>query len=99
MRAEYLTRLQGENAWVFVNEEVIADSVKAYRKFNEKLLEKYPKEKRKDMKPTEITGWLLFQLVYLCCNKVTLSAHLRAYMRHHHHDQHHCQTIFGQIRS
>ena len=49
--------VQGENAWVFVNEEAIAESVKAYRKFNDKLLEKYPKEKRKDMKPTEITGW------------------------------------------
>lgn len=48
--------MQGENAWVFVNEEVIADSVKAYNKFNEKLLERYPKEKRKDMKPTQITG-------------------------------------------
>jgi len=47
---------KGENAWVFVNEEAIAESVKAYRKFNDKLLEKYPKEKRKDMKPTEITG-------------------------------------------
>ena len=51
--------VQGENAWVFVNEEAIAESVKAYRKFNDKLLEKYPKEKRKDMKPTEITGWTL----------------------------------------
>lgn len=47
---------QGENAWVFVGEDVIADSVKAYHKFNEKLLEKYPKEKRKDMKPTAISG-------------------------------------------
>ena len=45
---------------MFVNEEAIAESVKAYRKFNDKLLEKYPKEKRKDMKPTEITGWTTF---------------------------------------
>lgn len=50
---------KGENAWVFVNEEVIADSVKAYNKFNEKLLERYPKEKRKDMKPTQITGCVM----------------------------------------
>lgn len=48
--------VQGENAWVFVNEAVIADSVKAYHNFNEKLLERYPKEKRKEMKPTAITG-------------------------------------------
>ena len=47
---------QGENAWVFVNEECIAASVKAYFDFEKKLLEKYPREKRKEMKPTAISG-------------------------------------------
>ena len=55
--------MQGENAWVFVGEDVIADSVKAYHKFNEKLLDKYPKDKRKDMKPTAISG----QQAYVSC--------------------------------
>lgn len=41
---------------MFVNEECIADSVKAYYDFEKKLLEKYPKEKRKEMKPTAISG-------------------------------------------
>lgn len=48
--------LQGENAWVFVSEECIAESVKSYHDFEKKLLEKYPKEIRKDMHPTAITG-------------------------------------------
>ena len=48
--------VQGENAWVFVNEECIAESVKSYHDFEKKLLEKYPKEQRKDMHPTAITG-------------------------------------------
>ena len=48
--------MQGENAWVFVNEECIAASVKAYYDFEKKLLEKYPREKRKEMKPTAISG-------------------------------------------
>ena len=48
--------LQGENAWVFVSEECIAESVKSYHDFEKKLLEKYPKEQRKDMHPTSITG-------------------------------------------
>ena len=48
--------LQGENAWVFVSEECIADSVKSYHDFEKKLLEKYPKDQRKDKHPTAITG-------------------------------------------
>jgi len=47
---------KGENAWVFVSEECIAESVKSYHDFEKKLLEKYPKEQRKDMHPTAITG-------------------------------------------
>lgn len=47
---------KGENAWVFVSEECIADSVKAYHDFEKKLLEKYPKEKRAEMHPTAISG-------------------------------------------
>ncbi|DBB14809.1 hypothetical protein WJX82_009677 [Trebouxia sp. C0006] len=47
---------KGENAWVFCSEDCIADSVKAYHEFEKKLLEKYPKEKRKDMHPTAISG-------------------------------------------
>lgn len=41
---------------MFVSEDCIADSVKAYHDFEKKLLEKYPKEKRKDMHPTAISG-------------------------------------------
>lgn len=48
--------VQGENAWVFVSEECIAESVKSYHEFEQKLLEKYPKEQRQDMHPTSITG-------------------------------------------
>ena len=60
--------LQGENAWVFVNEECIADSVKSYHDFEKKLLEKYPKDKRKDMHPTAISG-------KSCCWHALLSCH------------------------
>ena len=41
---------------MFVSEECIADSVKAYHDFEKKLLEKYPKEKRAEMHPTAISG-------------------------------------------
>ncbi|KAL3158811.1 Plastid ribosomal protein L10, imported to chloroplast, large ribosomal subunit [Trebouxia sp. C0010 RCD-2024] len=47
---------KGENAWVFVSEECIGESVKAYHEFEKKLLEKYPKEQRAEMHPTSITG-------------------------------------------
>lgn len=41
--------LQMENAWVFAHEDVLADTVKAYSKFEENLKEKLPKQERKQV--------------------------------------------------
>ena len=48
--------LQGENAWLFVGEEVISESVKAYLDFETKLKERLPREQRAEAKPTNISG-------------------------------------------
>lgn len=45
-----------ENAWVFAHEDGLADTVKAYSKFEEDLKEKLPKKERKEAKPTSIRG-------------------------------------------
>ena len=47
---------QGENAWLFVGEEVISESVKAYLDFETKLKERLPREQRAKAKPTDISG-------------------------------------------
>ncbi len=47
---------QGENAWLFVGEEVISESVKAYLDFETKLKERLPREQRAQAKPTDISG-------------------------------------------
>jgi large subunit ribosomal protein L10 len=47
---------KGENAWVFVSEEKIADTVKAYMAFETALKETVPKEQRKDFHPCDVSG-------------------------------------------
>jgi len=44
-----------ENAWVFANENNIKEVVKAYKEFEEELREKYLKEERKKMFPTNVS--------------------------------------------
>lgn len=49
---------QGENAWVFVNEEEIAETVKAYFKFEEDLFVEAKKQAAKNVevkRPTEVS--------------------------------------------
>ncbi|EFN58789.1 hypothetical protein CHLNCDRAFT_48119 [Chlorella variabilis] len=46
----------GDNAWLFVNEEVIAESIKAYVAFEKKLVEGLPKEERATARPIDISG-------------------------------------------
>lgn len=48
----------GENAWVFVQEDAIKESVKAFLTFEEALVKALPKDK-KDTKPTDISGGVL----------------------------------------
>lgn len=45
---------KGDNAWLFVNEEVIAESIKAYVAFEKKLLEGVPKEERATARPIDV---------------------------------------------
>ena len=50
--------MQGDNAWVFVNEETIADTVKHYFKFENELFEAAKKVAAKNVevkKPTELS--------------------------------------------
>jgi large subunit ribosomal protein L10 len=47
---------KGDNAWLFVNEEVIAESIKAYVAFEKKLLEGVPKEERATARPIDVSG-------------------------------------------
>ena len=48
--------MQGENAWVFANEEKIADTVKAYIAFETALKETVPKEQRAEFNPCDVSG-------------------------------------------
>eukprot|EP00891_Asterochloris_glomerata_P005260 jgi/Astpho2/5260/Aster-04830 len=50
---------QGENAWIFVNEEEVASATKAYFAFEKELKEAVPREQRAAYKPCEITGAVL----------------------------------------
>jgi hypothetical protein len=47
---------QGDNAWLFINEESISESVKAYLTFENKLREKLPKEERAEARPIDVSG-------------------------------------------
>lgn len=59
MRRRRLHMLQGENAWVFVNEECIGETVKSYYKFEEDLFNEAKKVAPKGVevkKPTEVAS-------------------------------------------
>lgn len=47
---------KGDNAWMFVPEDVIADTVKAYVNFEKKLKEDLPKEEREKARPIDVSG-------------------------------------------
>lgn len=47
---------KGDNAWLFVNEEVIAESMKAYVAFEKKLVDALPKEERATARPIDVSG-------------------------------------------
>ena len=51
-----LCGVQGENAWISVNEEEVASATKAYVAFEKELKEAVPREQRAAFKPCEITG-------------------------------------------
>lgn len=53
------TAAKGDNAWLFVNEESIAESVKAYTAFEKKLKEKLPREEREKARPIDISGGVM----------------------------------------
>jgi len=46
----------GDNAWLFVGEECISESVKAFLDFEKKLKDRLPKEQRAMAKPTDVSG-------------------------------------------
>lgn len=48
--------LQGENAWIFANEDNVATCVKSFLDFEKELLSGIPKDKRAQSKLTDITG-------------------------------------------
>ena len=48
--------MQGENAWIFVNEEEVASATKAYFAFEKELKEAVPREQRAAFKPCKVTG-------------------------------------------
>ncbi|KAL4420085.1 hypothetical protein ABPG77_004350 [Micractinium sp. CCAP 211/92] len=50
---------KGDNAWLFVNEEVISESIKAYVNFEKKLLDALPKEERATARPLDISGGVM----------------------------------------
>lgn len=50
---------KGDNAWLFIQEESIAESVKAYVAFEKTLLEKIPKEERDGARPLDVSGGVM----------------------------------------
>jgi len=50
---------QGDNAWLFVGEEVIADSFKAYNKFEKSLIDALPKDQRDGVRPIDVSGGVM----------------------------------------
>jgi large subunit ribosomal protein L10 len=47
---------KGDNAWLFIQEEFVADSIKAYVKFQDKVKEGVPKDQRDSFVPLTVTG-------------------------------------------
>ena len=49
--------LQGENAWLFIDEDNVSKAVKAFLEFEKKLVERIPKDQRsKRPPPTAVSG-------------------------------------------
>lgn len=57
--SELKTAAKGDNAWMFVQEDVIADSVKAYTAFEKELKEALPKEEREKARPIDVSGGVM----------------------------------------
>ena len=55
--------VQGENAWVFSNEDNVANCAKAFIEFEKGLKAELPREKRKTAKPTDISGNYIFIVI------------------------------------
>jgi large subunit ribosomal protein L10 len=53
------TAAKGDNAWLFVTEEHIADSVRAYIKLEKSLKESLPKEEREAARPIDVSGGVM----------------------------------------
>jgi large subunit ribosomal protein L10 len=50
------TAAKGDNAWLFIQEEYVAESIKAYLKFQDKVKEGVPKDERDTFVPLTVTG-------------------------------------------
>ena len=50
------TAAKGDNAWLFIQEEYVADSIKAYLKFQDKVRESVPKDERDSMTMLSVSG-------------------------------------------
>ena len=53
---ELKTAAKGDNAWLFIQEDVVADSIKAYLKFQDKVKEGLPKDQREGSTILNISG-------------------------------------------
>lgn len=53
---ELKSAAKGDNAWLFIQEEYVADSIKAYLKFQDKVKEGVPKDERDSFVPLTVTG-------------------------------------------
>jgi len=54
--SELKSAAKGDNAWLFIQEEFVADSIKAYLKFQDKVKEGVPKDERDAFVPLTVTG-------------------------------------------
>ena len=50
------TAAKGDNAWLFIQEEYVAEAIKAYVKFQDKVKESVPKEEREAMTILSVSG-------------------------------------------
>jgi len=50
---------KGDNVWLFIQEEQIAESIKAYLKFVKETKEELPKEEREDMHALRMSGGVM----------------------------------------
>ena len=54
--SELKTAAKGDNAWLFIQEDHVAESIKAYVKFQNKVKEGVPKDQRDDFVPLTVSG-------------------------------------------